>query len=110
MVLIAPIGIPEGTRMASHSSYVFVTKTSCSVVNSEDRLTLRAALVEYRGSAVRLSSPMDEQSALHSLSLGIPRARSRVLVRNVWYGKSVGYTLPEGLGTIASAKYAPITF
>src|SRR5581483_5107520 len=108
IVLIAPMGMPAGRRIASHSSYVFPRNASCSASISVARFALRAAFVTYRGSSTRCASPTSGQKRFHSLSLPMPIAMSRVLVRNVWYGSSMPYAVPIGPGTMPSATYAPI--
>ena len=49
-------------------------------------------------------SPISRQNVRHSLSLPTPSARSRVFVRNVWYGSSAAYAVPHGPGTMPSAR------
>ena len=62
-----------------------------------------------RGSAAYSGNPISGQNIRHSLSLPMPSARSRVFVRNVWYGSSAAYAVPQGFGTMPSARYAPKT-
>ena len=82
-MLIAPIGTPAAIRIAPTPRSVFVRNASCSASTSARRFALRAALVDEARIVGEVREPERGQNTRHSLSLPMPIAISRVLVRNV---------------------------